>query len=474
MAIKGEFYGTTTNAKVKPKITWSATQSVTGNYSDITATLSYSRTNSGYTTGGYWSGSLSIGDSTGTVSSKYIEITQDSDTVAIIHSARVYHDDYGKLSVTIAATGKIAGSSLTGTTISSEETLDTIARASTISAADANIESRATVVISRKNDAFTHSVAYQFGTLSGYIDADGNCVDTEVKLSATTLNFLLPQTFYYQIPDSPTGKCALTCRTYSDNTQIGENQTAEFTVTAAQSLCAPTVTGTVVDIDPKTVELTGNAQNFIRYCSDILCTIAVDVLHGASIVEKKIGGVVVDAESRTIENFTGYSVAFWAKDSRGYTASYYVGLGIYTVPYVILTNNAEIKRTDPTGGNAILTLKGNCYSGSFGEVDNALSIQYRVNNGDPITTHPQINEDHTYYVTIELSGLDYTQSHTIQVDACDELLEPVSKTLTLSKGIPVFDWGEEDFSFHVPVELPGLTINGQPLENYIRRILAES
>ncbi len=471
MALEGSFYGTTANANIKPKITWSATQSVTGNYSDITATLSYSRTNSGYTTGGYWSGSLSIGDSTGTVSSQYIEITQGSDTVAITHKARVYHDEYGKLTVPITATGKIAGSSLTGTAISAKVTPDTIARASAVSASDANIESCATVVISRKNNAFTHSVAYQFGTLSGYIDADGNCTDTEVKLSATTLNFLLPERFYDQIPDSPTGKCCLTCRTYSGSARIGGDQTAEFTVTAAESLCAPVVTGTVVDVDPKAVELTGNDQNFIRYCSDALCTIDAEALHGASIVEKKIEGVAVDADSRTIENFAGNAVAFWVKDSRGYTATYYAETN--GIPYVILTNNAQCKRTDPTSGKAILTLKGNCYNGSFGTADNALAIQYRVNDGDLITTAPQINEDHTYYVTIELSGLDYTQSHTVRVDVYDALSEPVSKTLTLSKGIPVFDWGEGDFSFHVPVDMPGLTINGQPLESYIRSIIEQ-
>ena len=138
---------------------------------------------------------------------------------------------------------------------------------------------------------------------------------------------------------------------------------------------------------------------------------------------------------------------------------------------MILTNNAEIKRVDPTSGNAVLTLRGNCYNGNFGTADNALEIRYRVNDGDLITTAPQINEDHTYYVTIELSGLDYTQSHTVQIDVSDKLEEPVSKTLTLSKGIPVFDWGEGDFCFHVPVEMPGLTINGQSLESYIRSIV---
>ena len=44
----------------------------------------------------------------------------------------------------------------------------------------------------------------------------------------------------------------------------------------------------------------------------------------------------------------------------------------------------------------------------------------------------------------------------------------VTADVTVRKGLPVFDWGETDFRFHVPVDLPALTIGGIPLADYIR------
>jgi hypothetical protein len=43
----------------------------------------------------------------------------------------------------------------------------------------------------------------------------------------------------------------------------------------------------------------------------------------------------------------------------------------------------------------------------------------------------------------------------LQVRAVDRL-QTVTKSVTVGKGIPVFDWGEGDFAFHVPVTLAGL------------------
>ena len=60
MALSGAFTGTTGNQYIFPTIKWSAVQSQDGNYSDVTATLYYSRSNSGYTTSGTWSGGITI------------------------------------------------------------------------------------------------------------------------------------------------------------------------------------------------------------------------------------------------------------------------------------------------------------------------------------------------------------------------------------------------------------------------------
>ena len=87
MSLTGTFSGTTANERITPTIAWSAVQSVAGNYSDITATLTYRRSND-YVTGGKWEGSLTVGDQTVT-GKKTLRITDTEDAVAISATFRV-------------------------------------------------------------------------------------------------------------------------------------------------------------------------------------------------------------------------------------------------------------------------------------------------------------------------------------------------------------------------------------------------
>ena len=92
-------------------------------------------------------------------------------------------------------------------------TLTHIPRASTIGASDANIGAVSTLSVVRRSTDYSHTIAYQFGSLNGYILEDGSTSPTAVKTKATSIPFLLPESFYAQIPDSPTGTCKLTITT---------------------------------------------------------------------------------------------------------------------------------------------------------------------------------------------------------------------------------------------------------------------
>ena len=60
MALSGNFSGKTSNQYVKPTVYWWAVQNIEGNFSDVTGELRDSRTNTGYTTEGNFSGALYI------------------------------------------------------------------------------------------------------------------------------------------------------------------------------------------------------------------------------------------------------------------------------------------------------------------------------------------------------------------------------------------------------------------------------
>lgn len=389
---------------------------------------------------------------------KQRSLSGTAETIYYTWTGNIAHNDDGSLSLTVG--GKIwqstyASYSPPAMTIeesaSNAMVLTAIPRASSISASDADIGSTATVILGSNSTGFTHTIAYKFGSLSGYIGTDGNLTAAAVKLSSTTIGFKLPISFYAQIPNAKYGICTLTCQTYSGSTAIGDAQTCTFKAKAVQEECAPQVRGTAADTNEATLALTGNDQVLVRYMSKVECSIEVTLRNQAgSVKQKKIGGAAVTGESYTIEQPQSGSMLFEAIDSRGYPGSDTVTLDL--IPYVILTNNASVKRTDPTSGNAVLTIeKGEYFKGSFGAADNTLHVKYRIGDGEYVEVEPVIGDAGGYSASANITGLEYQSTHTIEVVVEDALMT-VTKTVTVSKGIPVFDWGERDFSFNVPVK----------------------
>lgn len=451
MALSGSFTGTTANQYITPKIVWSATQDKANNKSTITAKLYYTKSSaSTANTGGTWSGTISIGGYSNSFSGVSVVLKADNNPVLVAtFSKTLDHNPDGTKSLTISATGAISGTTLSSTAISSGVTLDTIHRISGISCTDATIGTKPTITISRASSSFTHTVTYEFGTLTGTIAE---------KTSATSItSWTIPDSFYGQIPNDKKGMGAVNCTTYSGSTKVGTS-TFTFWVYADESKCKPTVTGAVVDTNQTTIALTGNANTtLVRFFSTASCTMSVTLNKSAgSITAKTINNVSVSGTTRTISNVETGTFDFYAKDSRGY---YGEDKEVKTlIPYIKLTNDATAKRTDPTSGNATLTIGGAYYKGSFGATSNTLTVKYRQGTSGNYTTITPTISDNKYSATVSLTGLDYTKSFTYEVVVSDKLMT-ISKTITLQKGIPVFDWGEGDFRFNVPVVLES-NING--------------
>lgn len=382
---------------------------------------------------------------------KYLDY--NSTWVLLSGSTTVQHDDDGKLDMSFSASISTPYSNNQyappDMTLSGTWALTAIARETTISAGSANIEETAVINLNPKNESYTHSIAYRFGALSGYINANGDPVSSEVKMSNKSLGFKIPATFYGQIPDSKRDTCVLTCKTYSGTTQIGKATTAEFTVTAAEYRCAPSVEGSVVDINETTKALTGNEKVLIYGCSIALCTITAEEKNGAYITKKTIGGTQVEGNTRTIENVEVADILFEAEDSRGYTGKAKDG-DITLIPYTKLTNDAWASRPDAEN-NVTLHFSGNYYRGGFGAQDNSLTLAYKVDGAEKyVTVEPTIKEDNTYIAEVTIPDMDYTKSHQIEVVVSDKLMS-VPLPISTGKSIPVFNWGEYFFRFNVPV-----------------------
>ena len=469
MAINGSFYGKTSNSAIKPRITWEAVADELGNYSDVTATLSYSRKDS-YSTYGHWAGTITINADTKSRSGHYMVITKDSNTVAITHSVRVPHNDNGSRTVTISATGSISGTTLTKTTISAEVALENIPRAASVAASDGDIGSSVMVTIGKKSEAYRYQVAYAFGNLNGFLTEDG-VSDQAAYTQAACLAFPLPESFYGEIPETPTGVCNLTCITYLGDTRISTPQQASFTVRANPDRCGPTVIGTVTDINPQTLALTGDETRLIRSASTALCRMDAQARCGAALIQRKIADTVLTGDTLEISAVEGAQFRFWAKDSRGYTAQETVEMTM--IPYFPPVVRLEAVRKDPVSGDGQLTARGNFYNGSFGAQGNTLQLRWRLNDGPWQEVTPTL-EGNTFTCTADISGMDYTRSHRITLEVTDALHQ-ITAAADIQPGIPVFDWGREDFTFHVPVWVQDVEIRKELLqlkENSVGCLLA--
>ena len=425
-------------------------QSVTGNKTNITVKVVAQWSGGSYNLnkkpgwlkidGVQYSFSNSFNDSRTTSGSKVLF----SKTVDIVHN-----DDGTKKKMPISASYT---SGVSSGTVSASELVDLtpIDRESTVGASDANIGSKSTVVITRRNSKSTHSISFKFGNLSGYLTAAGGISVEEVKLSVLSIAFLIPMDFYAQIPKAKSGTCTLTIKTYIGDTQIGTAKTDTFTVTAAKTLCAPSVSGSVVDVNDATIALTGDDTTLVRYMSTALCTISATAKNSASVASKKIGGATVTGNTREIDGIQSNTIAFYAKDSRGYDTT--VSVDVHMVPYIALTNKSSGARDDPTSGNVTVAVKGNYYNGSFGAMANSLHIRYSVNGGDPVEVSPEMSGN-TYSAIIHITDLDYRESFDISVTVSD-LLDSKTETVHIGKGIPTHYWNENKFVFCVPSIMP--------------------
>ena len=343
---------------------------------------------------------------------------------------------------------KVFASTVTGTssgtqTASAEVELTTIPRASTISATAAVVGSQTTITISRKSDNFTHTLSYEFGSLSGTIVS---------KTSSTSYKWTLPTTFYAQIGATATSKSGtITCKTYNGNTLVG-TKTATFTAKTSSATCAPTLSPTVT-ADSATQALTGNTTTLIRYYSDAKITFGAAARNSATLKSTKVTNSGKSrATDGNITDVTSGEFEFTATDSRGYTTSKTIKNTL--VSYVKLTCSFSARLL--VDGTGTLTAKGNYFSGSFGAASNTLTLQWRYKTidgsyGSWENLTPTISGN-SYSLTKNLSGYDYQTTYVFQVRAVDKLATATADERNV-RALPVFDWGEDDFNFNVPVTM---------------------
>lgn len=230
MASSGSFSGSIHSGHYKLRVDWSQTKDVSNNKSTVTCKL--------YLVNDY---SLSIGSRTSPCTIDGTEYSYSSSSISTTGthslgtvSKTVSHSSDGSKSITIKAVfniqATISGTYYSTISASATITLDSIARASTVSAISCNMGSATTVTITSASSSFTHTLTYAFGSASGTIAA---------KTTSTSVSWTPPLSLANQIPSATSGVCTITCTTYNGSTSIG-SKSCSLTLSVPSSV-KPTI-----------------------------------------------------------------------------------------------------------------------------------------------------------------------------------------------------------------------------------------
>ena len=450
----------TVTKQIKLRFNWSqASQNISNNNSVVswslqlistTGTISSSANKSWSVTvnGSKYSGTNTIGISTNTTK------TLASGSTTIAHNSdgtKTFSFSFSQqFDINYSGVGQIGTKSGSGS-----GTLTTIPRTSSVSSTNANIDDPIKITINRSSSSFTHTLTYSFCNLSGTI---------ATKTGSTSVSWTLPTSFYAQIPNAKSSWGRIVCQTYNGDTLIGSSE-CRFDVYVNESTNKPTMSPTVVDTNGKTKTLTGDENKFIKYYSSANFAFNASAKNSATIKTHslKVGSQQTSNSSGTFQNVDSASFAFVVTDSRGFSVSQTLNKTL--INYIKLTCVLDAS----LNGEGALTLKmnGNYFNGSFGAKNNSLRVGYRYKtiggNYSSWTYVTATISGNKYTATATVSGLNYQQSYVVQAWAGDQIYEAGlgGDVYSAEKQIsskPIFDWGKNDFHFHVPAY-----INGQPI-----------
>ena len=216
----------------------------------------------------------------------------------------------------------------------------------------------------------------------------------------------------------------------------------------------PVVSPAIVDTNGNTTALTGDSSILVAGHSTARVTIDTTAQKYATIKSKKVthGATILTGDG--ILSVTNNPITITVTDSRGNETVKTAANTIvpYINPTCLIGNN--IPEAD---GSFTLEITGLFYNGSIGKTANTLSVQYRCkaaggSYGSWTTIESVSKRGNSYTASTSLTGLDYQTVYTFQVRAIDKL--NVNGVQSAEKAVisePVFDWGQYDFRFNVPV-----------------------
>jgi len=424
MATSGALSTDNSNIKYKITITQNS-QNVAGNTSNVTVSVRFYRTNTGYTTYGTGTIYCKINGTTYSASVTSDDKITSSGIVLFSKTLTISHNADG--TKTLNTSAWIDHSQVNSSEQSYNQALTTIPRATTPSVNDSDLNLGESITIStpRASSAFTHTLKYSFGGASGTIA-------TGVGTSRT---WTIPLSLATNIPNATSGKLTIICETYNGSTKIG-SKSLVITVRVPASV-VPTI-GSVAVTDTNSTQYT-KMGGVVKGKSSLSVVITASGAQGSTIssYSTTAGGKTYAGKTFTVSSITTAGTLTFTvtvKDSRGRSATTTKSVNVVDYENPVITKFSVI-RADSDGtpndeGGSLLISYGFNISPVNNKNDKSFTISMKSADSDNFVTLLTgnaytadstlipagiISPDMTY--TIRLTISDYFRSLTHDVEA---------------------------------------------------------
>lgn len=203
----------TSNQYIKYKITVTQnSQSIANNTSNVTVSVKFYRTNTGYTSYGTGTVYCKINGTTYTASVTPSQKITNSGIVLFTKTLNISHSTDGTKKLTCSAW--IKHDVVTSSEQSYSQTLTTIPRKSTLSVANGTLNTAQTLTVTRISSSFTHTITATCGSASTTICS---------KSSSTSIPFTPPLAWASQNTTGTSVSVTYKITTYNGSTSIGSN-----------------------------------------------------------------------------------------------------------------------------------------------------------------------------------------------------------------------------------------------------------
>lgn len=332
MALSGTINGSVTNnsSYFTFYFTWSTSQSVDGNYSDITVKtyIKTSNTSHDFDTVGTRNHSITINGTTSSITKRINCVDWANGNPYLIQTAttRVYHNSDGSKSITISArsNGKASSygyssssASAYDATASATVTIDAIPRKSTLSVSNGTLGTAQTLTADRKSSSFTHTLMWESGSYSGTL-----CT----KSTAVSWSFTPALELANGVPNGSMVYVTFKLITYNGTTEIGTYSTSAWMTIPNTDAFKPTVTN--VTIDENTTGLAAKFGQYVKSKSTLSVSIAANGVYSSTI--KSYSTIITGSGTYSGQSFTSgvlnesgtITITTTVTDSRDRSVSY--------------------------------------------------------------------------------------------------------------------------------------------------------